>query len=304
MIWGAGVAPRYLARLAHYAPGARFGPRSLDDFELVWLISGSARWRCERRESTEGPREHELVPGSVLLAPAGSVDRYVWDSRRPSSHGYLHFDWPEAPPPAERADWPLVRQPPSSAPLRTLCDYLLELSRLDDARSGERSAHLLELIVDLFVNGPLPDRGGGISSPHVRVALDWVRREWESRGLRIVSLDELASAAGVTPPHLAREFGRQFDGGLVSALELVRLGHAATRLQRSDEPLRVVARESGYGDPYHFSRRFSRVYGVAPGLYRRTRGDDPLSPVVTGGLTPVWEALERAVGSDFPRPLA
>lgn len=292
MTWRDGIAPRYLARVARYPPGARFGPRALDDFELVWLVSGSARWSYESAGIAGGSTEHDLVPGSVVLARAGGVDRYAWDARHPSSHGYLHFEWPAAPPLEERAGWPLVRQPPTSAPLRALCDYLLMLSRLDDERSRERSAQVLGLVVDLFLHGPLPASGGGIASPHVRAALGAVRRVWDARGARIVSLDELAAAAGVTAGHLAREFGREFEGGIVSALELVRLGRAATRLQRSDEPLRLVARAAGYADPYHFSRRFSRVYGIAPGRYRRSRADDPLAPIAAAGLLRVWDALE------------
>ena len=31
--------------LAGYPPGACYGPRTLADFELVWLVAGSARWR-------------------------------------------------------------------------------------------------------------------------------------------------------------------------------------------------------------------------------------------------------------------
>ena len=49
----------------------------------------------------------------------------------------------------------------------------------------------------------------------------------------------------------------------------IRLDWAARRLVSSDDPLARVACEAGFADQSHFTRAFSRRFGVAPGRYRR-----------------------------------
>lgn len=57
--------------LAYYAPGASYGPRTLTDFELVWLLTGSAQWHG-------GPERARLLlrPGDLLLIPPGTCDEF------------------------------------------------------------------------------------------------------------------------------------------------------------------------------------------------------------------------------------
>jgi hypothetical protein len=40
--------------LAYYPPGASYGPRTLTDFELVWLRTGSAQWHGGERARISG----------------------------------------------------------------------------------------------------------------------------------------------------------------------------------------------------------------------------------------------------------
>jgi hypothetical protein len=71
--------------LAYYPPGASYGSRTLSDFELVWLTTGSARWRG-------GERAHlQLAPGDLLLIPPGTRDEFHWDREVPTRRGYVHF---------------------------------------------------------------------------------------------------------------------------------------------------------------------------------------------------------------------
>src|SRR5690348_16549481 len=61
-----------IASMVDYPPGATYGPRTLTDFELVWLLRGSARWRCHSPDS----HQLDLEPGSLLLARPGMRDSY------------------------------------------------------------------------------------------------------------------------------------------------------------------------------------------------------------------------------------
>ncbi|NQU42936.1 helix-turn-helix transcriptional regulator [bacterium] len=51
----------------------------------------------------------------------------------------------------------------------------------------------------------------------------------------------------------------------------LRLGEAGKRLLQGDEPIRIIAAEVGFANPFHFSREFKARFGMSPSEYRRSR---------------------------------
>lgn len=284
------AAPRYTARVAHYAPGAPFGPRLLHDYELVWILSGSATWEF-RHPDLAAPTRHALRPGDVLIARAGGADSYTWDEHNRSSHAYLHFDMTGEV--AEVEEWPVVRRTGRADLVWGLCEHLLDLSNRDDdsALPATRRALVVLLEAVLGRRGAVAD--SRLAESPLGTVVSHLRNEWRTRGLRIVPLEELAAAAGITTGHLSRVFSREFGCGLSASLELVRLGRAAIELQRSNLTIAEIARQTGFANPYHFSRRFSHAYGMPPGRFRRDGTADALAPLSAAELTPLWNALQR-----------
>jgi AraC family transcriptional regulator len=276
--------------VAVYPPGATFGPRRLPDFEFVWLLQGTAEWRYDQGSI-------DLRPGSLLLGRPGTVDSFVWDRTVPTRHAYLHFrldePLPDLPDPAL---WPLVRRLPGDDPLRPLLRYLLDLGegRTRDQRRTVRE--VLRLLLLLFVAGPLPDRAGRPLPPHLDALLGFVRRAWAPPApTRRLTLQELAAGACVSSGYLSRVFRHHYGVGPVAAFELLRLGRAATLLVRSNLAVAAVARDCGFANPYHFSRRFHRVYGQPPGRYRRAAARlEPSEPLARAGLLALGDRIWRA----------
>ncbi|MFC0680120.1 helix-turn-helix transcriptional regulator [Lysobacter korlensis] len=299
------LRPSSTVNISSYSPGARFGPRRMTDYELVWMLTGSARWTVRRPSATMGAAEEHLAsvrlePGTVALGIRGTDELYEWDAVHGASHAWVHF---EVDPAAERAildrlvgsDVPPVRELARAEPLGALTDYLLALARAGSDEGRRRSDEMVALFVDLLLSGPVPGPAPASMSPLIAAALDFVRQAWRNDGHRILSLAEIAEAAGVSSAHLSREFSKSFGVGLIHALELVRLGRAAIALQRSNLNVEEVSREAGFVSPFYFSRRFSAAYGQPPGRYRNLRAGagDPLSPLTTAGLMPVWQLLTR-----------
>lgn len=242
--------------LADYPPGARFTrQRKLANFELVWLLSGSARWRA-------GGENRALVPGQLLLVPPGTEDTFDWDPEVPTRHGYVHFALSGDSP-----TLPLVRGTEPPGPIDALLDYLVWLATEPSPAWRERAEEVIALVLRLFAAGPLPESGPAPEPPAVEAALAHVRGAWAA-GMRPVPLAELAGAAAVSAAHLSRQFARAYGLGPVAALERVRLARAATLLGRSNLTVTEVGAACGFADPLHFSRRFRAVYGRSPRAYR------------------------------------
>jgi len=267
--------------IAQYPPGATYGPRTLVDFELVWMLSGVARWRHLQAE-----RELALHAGDVLLIHPGTRDEFQWDEQVPTRHGYLHFK-------ASGADvtgWPSRRSAQIPGPLGGLLDYLLWLGEEPTPGWQGRADDILAATVRAFVDGPLPEPDHWPETPALTAALAYVRQAWADGGMRPISLADLAAAASVSKGYLARQFHERYGLGAVTALDLIRLDHARTLLTRTNLTVTEVARTCGFVDPLHFSRRFRSVGGLAPRDYRKMPMHTELIPasvrVLAHRLTP------------------
>jgi AraC family transcriptional regulator len=241
--------------LAYYPPGANYGPRTLTDFELVWLRTGGAQWH--------GTGDHylRLGPGDLLLIPPGTHDAFRWDREVPTRHGYVHFHCDPGPVSA-----PLLRRGQAHGPVGGLLEFLLWLGEAQRPGWRERAGELVTVITQVLTAGPLPQ----LARPEptaLAAALDYVRRQWTA-AMRPLTLHELAGAACVSSSYLSRIFRAEYGCGLSAALELVRLERARTMLARSNLPIGQVARACGFADPLYFSRRFRATHGIAPSAYR------------------------------------
>lgn len=83
-----------------------------------------------------------------------------------------------------------------------------------------------------------------------------------------VTLAQIASAAGVHPVYLAREFRRFHGCTMGEYIRRLRVERARRQLSSSDESLATIATGSGFSDQSHFSRIFKRLVGMTPAHYR------------------------------------
>jgi AraC-like DNA-binding protein len=81
-----------------------------------------------------------------------------------------------------------------------------------------------------------------------------------------ITLDELATVTGLSRFHLVRAFAREFGMPPHTYLNQVRLAKAK-KLITAGIPLASVAVEAGFADQSHFTRHFTKTYGVTPAEY-------------------------------------
>jgi len=247
--------------VATYPPGAEFGPRSLKDFEFVWMIDGDA-------EYSWGQKVFAAPAGSIVLCRPGELDHFQWDKNKRTRHGYFHFQIESIPaewPLPEQ--WPFVRELPVDDVLRPMFRHLLTWHK-DQAQS--QTELTISGILSIFLTGNIA--AGSVhrdSWPEsVETVSAYIRRALEDDPARQISLPELAKAASVTPEHLCRLF-RSFTGrSPVESVRLARLNYASALLLRSNYSISQISSLCGFANPYHFSRLFKQVYGKSPREYQ------------------------------------
>jgi AraC family transcriptional regulator len=247
--------------VADYPSGAHMPTRVIDDYELVWMLRGTARL-----VTNEGAVD--LPPGRLLLLPPAVEHGIEWDRRRPSRHGYVHFG-PEhfgrgRPVPRDVQ----VRAMTPRDPLDGLCAYLLWLGRHDgDWRPHAHDA--LRFLLAVFLAGPLPgtDEPPPLPVP-LEAAIAHLRREWAVLPLRRVTVEDLARAAAISRGYLNRLFHEAFGRGPAPALERARCSRVETLLARTDLTVESIARQCGFADLSHLSHRFRAIHALSPRAYR------------------------------------
>ena len=86
-----------------------------------------------------------------------------------------------------------------------------------------------------------------------------------------VTLDVLARACELSNRHFTRAFRQSTGMAAQQWLQYRRTEKAKQLLEKSAASLSSIALDCGFADQSHFTRTFSRVVGVTPGTWRRTK---------------------------------
>lgn len=265
--------------LAVYPAGASYGPRTLTDFELVWIVDGEVTWIVDGVE-------HAAPPGTLILVRPGMRDAFRWDPRRDSRHGFVHvtIDFGDVAHP-EPSAWPLLRRYGEDSVIPPLLRHLLSVLDARGPAWEELVQGALRQVLLAFLAG-----SDGVSNddlaptpPALARAMLRLREAWQGEVWTSLSITALAHAAGVSREHLARSFQRHFGTSPREAQLALRLDRAANLLARTSLPVYEVARLCGFADQFHFSRRFSRAYRASPRAFRKRIADGgnvPRGPLV------------------------
>lgn len=252
-------------------------PHGLDELEQAGTIVVPG-WSDPDDEPSEALREalvaaHErgarlvsLCTGAFVLAAAGLLD-----DRRATTH------WRYAE--RLRRRHPRVRLDPdvlyvadnrvlTSAGTAAGIDLCLHLVAVDHGVEIA-AAVARRLVMPLFrsggqaqyVDNPIAPDAGGLAA-----ILDWGRANLGAG----ISIDDLADRAAMSPRTLTRRFGAALGMPPGEWLQRERLRLAQRLLERTDDPVEVVARRAGYDAAVTMRAQFAARLQTSPRAYRQT----------------------------------
>lgn len=234
--------------------------------ELLAFVAGAAG-RARRVAS--------VCSGAYVLAEAGLLD-----GRRATTHWgrTSHF----------LARYPKVRLEPdrifikdgsiwSSAGISAGIDLALAMVAEDEGEAIARDT-ARQLVV-------YHRRAGGQSqfsrllelnepSGRFRQLLSWARENLHQP----LTVERLAEQAAMSPRHFTRAFVAETGMTPSKAVERLRIEAAKARVESAVEPIEVVARSTGFGDPERMRRAFVRAFGQPPQAVRRAARAAAASP--------------------------
>jgi AraC family transcriptional regulator len=214
-----------------------------------------------------------LAPGALLLGNAGHC--FECGHEHGTGDRCLAFHFAPDHLEAIAAAVPGVRRTTFTAPcLPPLPLFLPLIAAAETARDEDDAAELEELALRLAgavaaVAGEVLDAGEPSRRDQRRITLALRRIEADFR--ERLTLTELALDAAMSPYHFLRTF-RELVGMTPHQFVLrTRLNRAAVWLRGSQASISAVAFDAGFDDLSTFNRRFRRVMGVSPSVYRARR---------------------------------
>jgi AraC family transcriptional regulator len=233
------------------------------DVSIAAVTQGTFQYRTRQGSAV-------LVPGAVLLGNAGACFECGHDHGNGDRCLAFHVTpaFMEAANGAAGARGELF----SVASLPPLPQLTPILAAAEAARDDGDSGAFEELALRLAgaVTALLAPARRTVRPPNSRderrisAAARWIEQHTDAP----LSLRDLAREADLSPYHFLRTF-RQVVGVTPHQFVLhTRLHRAAVRLRRTDDAISSIAYDAGFNDLSTFNRRFRRLMGVNPGVYR------------------------------------
>ena len=155
--------------------------------------------------------------------------------------------------------------PPVPELTRLFADAELARDERDSAALEEISVRMIGAVMTMLsASRRANDRS---SARDERRITDAVRRI-ESRAHESWTLTRLASDAAMSPYHFLHTFRRVTGITPHQFVLRTRLHGAAIRLRQSEDQIAAIAFDSGFNDLATFNRRFRRLMGMTPSVYR------------------------------------
>jgi AraC-like DNA-binding protein len=249
--------PRY-ANYVDVYPGQCWGPRTIADTELVFVIAGQFRYREGAGESTAGP-------GDVLFIPPDEEHTLTFlgtrDGRFSCIHGELCEDGTWAAGDYRPVPMPATLTPTGVNPelrelFRRCAAAMSEYTHYRDALARSIYHQVWLMLSEYWVTRP--------ASPHLsrrlQQMLDWLQEHLAES----VSRKDLAHEFGLAPEYINAIFKAEIGISPTQYIHRERVMWAHRLLVDEGLSVKEVAAEVGFNDPFYFSRIFKKVMGIPP----------------------------------------
>ena len=218
----------------------------------------------------DGQRSH-LTRGHLLIIPRNTPHRYWAANDDPWSIYWVHFL-------GEDADYFIDRIPRTGQPVPIEKSAQAEAVRLfqfclDALHDGyglptliyaaQSTQHILSLL--LYRNHLLPmEQRAGPRRASIEAVIEFMQGNLNEN----LRLEDFARQSGMSISHFSERFRRQTGQSPMAYFIHLRMRLACRLLDLSGKPVKAVAHEIGYRDPYYFSRAFKKTIGISPEKYR------------------------------------
>lgn len=231
---------------------------------LLLLCMRGAGW-----VDVDGTRQ-KISAGDAVWFPPNLTHAYGADDSDPWSIAWAHFageevtGWRNLLFPSGRAKRVVLELPRDRLAETGFEQVVSPLERGLALRHQVASAAILRGALSTMAELVTERREMRSARERVATSIEKMRRDW----LHPFRLEELATTTGLSVSRYSALFRAHAGFSPIDFLIRLRVQRAAQMLDRTSLPIAEIATQTGFQDPYYFSRCFRKVMGTSPRQYR------------------------------------
>jgi len=217
-----------------------------------------------------GRRGHKLHPGIIFAYGPGVPQLITASPQKPLVKYFVNFAGTQSARWLQRTGLAPGRisqvYPPNE--LQPLFDELIRDGLRGTQHTPELCRQLLECLGVKLLEARAPlKRADSLAFATYQHCRQFVQEHFH----RLRTLEQSARECHVDTAYLCRLFGRFDQQSPYQFLTRLKMNAAAAQLQQPGALVKNIAADLGFANPFHFSRVFKSVFGVAPETFRKLR---------------------------------
>ena len=239
----------------------------INQYVFIYCIDGAGSYRIRDQEYTDSANQY-------FILPAGVPHSYASNKSTPWTIYWIHFKGILAPFYAKDANRPMDIQSEQHSRISTRINLFEEIfNTLKNGYSNENLRYAFSMFH--FYLGTLryvqQYRNAGTNEAEdegiVNVAIHYMKENMEKH----LSLEEISTQIGYSPSHFSMLFKKQTGHSPLTYFNLLKMQQACLLLDTTDMKINQICYKIGIEDTYYFSRLFSKIMGMSPREYRKSK---------------------------------
>lgn len=241
-------------------PGHFWGPGVRDHFLIHFVISGKGKYVC-------GGKTYNLKSGDMFLIKPSMVVHYIADENDPWEYYWVGFNGTYAQKAV--SSLPFKDSMPVYSPkdYDSCKEYLYQIY----AHSGNSMSNTTAMIGYLYLflaklieeSSMMSSASSVAQSSYVIEAIKYIQFNYSTD----ISVDDIASAVGISRSHLYRVFVSNLGQSPIDYLTEYRINEACNLIKNTNLSISQIAVSVGFFDQFYFSRVFKKIKKIPPSKY-------------------------------------
>ena len=252
LAYGLWIGMAFSTNKPHFNAFDTMKERSFDFYSISHLYRGSGKIKFENQ------KEQLLRPGRCIVVTPGVVNRYGSYGDYMFFEDSVKFSGPVADMFFKAG---IIRSGVFNLGTTRVLRPIVELMQMPSIKKRLHANFLLqEVLMKLYLEEDENKSGSSLDNL-LKLIGETPTKNW--------TLNEMAEICQCSKNQLRLNFLRDTGTTPKKYVDAMKIRYAAELLKSSDMSVVAIAARLGYEDPYHFSRRFKQLVGIAPEYYRK-----------------------------------
>ncbi|MEY8707329.1 AraC family transcriptional regulator [Bacteroides faecichinchillae] len=240
----------------------------INQYVFIYCIDGAGWYRV-------GNQEYTISANQYFILPAGVPHAYASDKACPWTIYWIHFKGTLAPFYAKEASRPMDIKPIQHSRINTRIDLFEEIfNTLKNSYNLENLRYAFSMFH--FYLGTLryiqQYRNATNNSPTDNENIEEITIHYMKENIeKHLNLEDIAKQVGYSPSHFSMLFKKQTGHSPLTYFNLLKIQQACLLLDTTDMKINQICYKIGIEDTYYFSRLFSKIMGMSPREYRKSK---------------------------------